>query len=715
MDPNSPFARLSRNSNIIAAIVMVSIVFILIVPLPPHILDMLLTINILMGIVTLVVSIYIKDPLEFAVFPSILLVATLFRLALDISAARLILVFGHLTNTTPGSMGLPVPGAAGSAGEVIPRIADVMVKGDIVTGLIVFIMLIAAQFIVITQGAERIAQVAARFTLDAMPGKQMAIDADLHSGLIDADLARKRRKDIEREADFYGAMDGAGKFVKGDAMMAIVVMVVGIVGGLIVGMVQHHMPAQEALSLYILLVVGNGLVTTIPAFLMSTSMGMVVTRAASEANLGSDVLKQITQQPMALLVAGWGAMLMCFLGITGIFPLPWFPFGVMGSILILVGRLLSRQTSDEEVSVKQQEKKAAEDVSKRPDSVVSLMQVDPLSVEVGRTLLPLVDPNQGAKLLDRVGSIRKHIAMEMGIIVPGVRFRDNLQLKPNAYSVKIKDVEVGTGEVVMGQFMAIGPENQLRNLRGSRTTDPTYGMPGVWIAPEQRGEAERLGCMIFDPVSVIATHITEIVRTHGADLLGRQETQALIDTVKKTHPAVVKDVIPEMISLVDVQKVLQNLVRERVSIRDLVTILETLGNYVHVTKDPDLLSEYCRQALSRVICREYVNNEGNINVFTLDPQVEQIIAQAIQKTDSGSFLALDPQVGQEILTALGDQVRKLTDRGLQPIVLCNPQVRSFIKKLTERSFPNLVVLSYNEIAPKVNIQSVGQVSLAPAA
>ncbi len=710
MDQNTPLGRLLRNSNVLAALLLVAIVFMLIIPLPPLLLDMLLTINILIGIAVLVISIYIKDPLEFAVFPSVLLTATLFRLALDISAARLILVYGHLTTKVP-PMGLPVAGQDGSVGQVIPRIADVMVKGDIVTGLIVFIMLIAAQFIVITQGAERIAQVAARFTLDAMPGKQMAIDADLHSGLIDPEAAKQRRRDIEREADFYGAMDGAGKFVKGDAMMAIVVMIVGIIGGLIVGMVQHHMSAHEALSLYILLVVGNGLVTTIPAFLMSTSMGMVVTRAASEANLGADVIRQVTQQPVALKVAGWGSVFLAFLGFTDIFPLPWFSFAVMGTILLVVGRLLSRQTEDEKVVVRQQEKKAAEDATKRPESVVSLMQVDPLSVEVGRSLLPLVDPNQGAKLLERVSSIRKHIAMEMGIIVPGVRFRDNLQLKPNAYSVKIKDVEVGHGEVMMNHFLAIGPDNQLKNLRGTRTIDPTYGMPGVWIPPEQRGEAERLGCMIFDTVSVVATHITEVVRTHGADLLGRQETQALIDTVKKTHPAVVKDVIPELISLVEVQKILQNLVKERVSIRDLVTILETIGDYVHVTKDPDLLTEYCRQALSRVICREYVNNEGNINVFTLDPQIEQMITQSIQRTDYGSFLALDPQVGQEILSAIGEQLKKLTDRGLQPIVLCNPQVRLYVRKLTERAFPNLIVLSYNEIAPKVNIQSVGQVSL----
>jgi flagellar biosynthesis protein FlhA len=710
LDPNSPLGRIISNSNILAAAGLLGIVLLLVIPLPPDMLDFLLVFNIGIGFLTLIVSIYIKDPLQFAVFPSILLVATLFRLSLDISAARLILTNGNYTDTTPGHIGFPVPGQP-SVGHVIPAIANVMVGGNVVTGLIVFIMLIAAQFIVITQGAERIAQVAARFTLDAMPGKQMAIDADLHAGLIDPETAKQRRKDIEREADFYGAMDGAGKFVKGDAMMAVVVMIVGIIGGLIVGIVFHHMDAMEALRVYVLLVVGNGLSTTLPAVLMSTSMGMVVTRAASESNLGADVLHQLTQQPTALMVAGGASAAMGLIGLTGIFPLPWLPFFILAGLFAGGGYYLSQQSQQQQVVVQQEQKKAAEDATKRPESVVTFMQVDPISVEVGRSLLPLVDPNQGAKLLERVGSIRKHIAMEIGIVLPGVRFRDNLQLKPSAYSIKIKDVEVAQGEVMMNHFLAIGPENQLKNLKGTRTLDPTYGMPGVWIPPEQRGEAERLGCMIFDPISVIATQITEVVRTHGAELLGRQETQALIETVKKTHPAVVKDVIPEMISLGEVQKVLQNLIRERVSIRDLVTILETIGDMIHITKDPDMLTEYVRQALSRVICRDYVNNEGVMHVFTLDPQIEQIISQSIQRTEFGSFLGLDPQTGQEVLQAIGVQVKKLSERGLQPIVLCNPSVRPFVRKLTERSFPNLVVLSYNEIAPKVKIQSAGQVSL----
>lgn len=495
-------------------------------------------------------------------------------------------------------------------------------------------------------------------------------------------------------------------------MMAIVVMIVGVIGGLLVGTLRHQLAIAEAVQVYLLLVVGNGLVTTIPAFLMSTSMGMVVTRAASESNLGADVIRQITQQPMALIVAGYGAVGLAFLGITGIFPLPWFSFLFLGLALLGLGWFLNRQTQAEQVVVQQQQRRSAEEVTRRPESVISTMQVDPISVEVGRTLLPLVDPNQGAKLLERTSSVRRHVAMEMGVVLPGVRFRDNLQLRPNAYSIKIKDVEVAQGEVMMNQFLAIGSETQLVNLQGTKTQDPTYGMPGVWIPPEQRGQAERLGCMIFDSVSVVATHITEVARTHSAELLGRQETQALIEQVKKTHPAVVKDLVPEMISLADVQKILQNLVRERVSIRDLVTILETIGDNVHSTKDPDLLTEYVRQSLARVICRDYVNNEGAINVFTLDPQLEQVISQSIQRTDSGTFLAIDPQVGQEILQVIGEQVKAFTERGLQPILLCNPQVRMFVKRLTDRAFSNLAILSYNEIAPKVKVESLGQVSLS---
>lgn len=702
-NPDHPLMKLLKMSDVMVAFLVLGIIMMLIIPLPPWFLDILLVLNIAGSIITILISITISEPLQFAVFPTLLLVATLFRLALDVSATRMILLHGYIKD--------PVTKAPIGAGHLIPAFGDVVVGGNLVVGFIMFIILILIQIMVITNGAERIAQVAARFTLDAMPGKQMAIDADLHSGLLDADQAKLKRRNIEREADFYGSMDGAGKFVKGDAMAAIVIMVVNVVGGILIGIIYHKMSAMDALNTFAILSIGNGLITTLPAFLMSTAMGMVVSRAASDSNLGSDMAKQITAQPEALKMAAGALMGLGGLGVAGLFAFPPMPFFILGGALFYAQHVLTTKTEvvQEVAEVQAQEQKKAE--AKKPESVVQLMQVDPISLEVGRGLLGLVDPNQGAKLLERVTSIRRHIALEMGIVVPGVRFRDNLQLKPNAYVIKIKDIEVAQGEVQVNQFLAIGPEEKLKNLRGTKTVDPTYGMPGVWISPEQRGDAERLGCMIFDPVSVVATQLTEVVRAHANDLLGRQEVQALIDTIKKTHPAVVKEVIPDALSLGEVQKVLQNLVRERVSIRDLVSILETMADNVHMTKDPEMLTEFVRVSLSRTICKEYMNNEGTINVITLDPQIEQTIQQSIHRSETGSFLNLDPNVGQEILQAIAAQVQTLQERGLQPVLLTSPPVRPALRKLVERSFPNLVLLSWNEIAPKVNVNSVAMVTM----
>ncbi len=695
--------KIAKNSDIMMAIAVVGIILMLIIPMPPELLDVLLVFNIALAIIILIISIYIAEPLEFSVFPTMLLVCTLFRLALDISSTRMILLYGNKKSP----MGEPI-----GAGHLIPAFAQVVVGGNLIIGFLMFILLIIVQLMVITSGAERIAQVAARFTLDAMPGKQMAIDADLHSGLIDAEQAKKKRRAVEKQSDFYGSMDGAGKFVKGDAMASVVIMVVNILGGLLVGVLMHHMKPIDAINTYAILTIGSGLTTTVPAFLLSTSMGMVVSRAASDSNLGSDLVGQLMAQPKALMIAAGFCFMLALLGMAGIFPMPVMPFLVLGVVLGGIGFVVGKQAKTEDIAVvsKGQEKK--KEAAKKPENVVQLMQVDPISLEVGRGLLSLVDPNQGAKLLERVTSIRRHIALELGIVVPGVRFRDNLQLKPNGYVIKIKEMEVASGDVVVNQFLAIGPEEKLKNLRGTKTVDPTYGMPGVWISPEQRGDAERLGCMIFDPVSVIATQMTEIIRTYGGDLIGRQEVRALIDTVKKTHPAVVKELVPDQMSYGEIEKVLQNLVKERVSIRDLVTVLETLADNVTMSKDPEVLTECVRQALSRVICKEYVNNEGIINVITLDPQIEQIISQSIQRTEMGSFLALDPNMGQNVLASVGREVAKLQEKGLQPIVLCAPQIRPALKKLTDRSFPTLVVLSWNEIAPKVNVNSVGQVSLS---
>ncbi len=702
-ESTNPFAKFFKMSEMGIAIGIIFVVMMLIIPMPPSLIDILITLNLAGAVLILLISIYITNPLEFAVFPTMLLVTTLFRLAINVSTTRMILLHGDKKSPTGDPIG---------AGEVIPAFGRVVVGGDMVVGLVIFIILIVIQLLVITAGAERIAQVAARFTLDAMPGKQMAIDADLHSGLIDAEGAKARRRQIEKEADFYGAMDGAGKFVKGDSIASIVIMIINILAGIIIGLVVKKDKFDgigDVLNTYAILSIGDGLSSTLPAFLISTAMGMVVSRAASEADLGKDVVSQITAQPGALkLAAGFMGVLAL---ISPIVKLPWWPFAALCVLFFMVAKTIEKSTEEVFIQEEDKQEETKKEARKKPESVVQLMTVDPISLEVGRGLLSLVDPNQGAKLLERVTSIRRHIALEMGLVVPGVRFKDNLQLKPNAYVIKIKEIEMATGEVMVNQFLAIGPEDKLRNLRGTKTVDPTYGLPGVWISPEQRGDAERLGCMIFDPVSVIATQLTEVIRSNASDLLGRQEVQALVDTIKKTHPAVVKELIPDAMQLGDIQKILQNLVKERVSIRDLVTILETIADNVHVTKDTEILTECVRVALSRVICRDYMNNEGIINVITLDPQVEQLIAGSIQRSDAGSFLALDPNIGQEILTRLGDQVNSLQEQGLQPIALVAPQIRPAFKRLTERSFPNLIVLSWNEIAPKVNVNSVGMVSL----
>lgn len=714
--------KILKFSDVATAIGLIGVIFMLIVPLPAALLDVLLVLNIAMAIVILLISIYIEEPLQFSVFPTLLLVFTLFKLSLDVSSTRMILLYGDKKD--------PVTNDPIGAGHLIPAFAKIVVGGNLVVGLVMFIILIIIQLMVITNGAERIAQVAARFTLDAMPGKQMAIDADMHSGIIDADEARRKRKTVERESDFYGSMDGAGKFVKGDSMAAIIIMVINIVGGILIGIIYHGMSASEALQTFAILTIGNGLVTTVPGFLVSTAMGMIVSRAASDSNLGDDLAKQLTARPDVLKLAGGFMLLMFSLGVTGLMAFPPVPFLLLGIFFIVFGMALSKQNeSGEEDSEALAAGGAAAGGAaaggapgapgappggggdKKPESVVQLMQVDAISLEVGRGLLSLVDPREGAKLLERVTSIRRHVAMELGIVVPGVRFRDNLQLKPNTYVIKIKEIEVAQGEVQVNQFLAIGPEDKLKNLRGIKTVDPTYGMPGVWISPEQRGDAERYGCMIFDPVSVVATQLTEVVRSHASELLGRQEVQALIDTIKKTHPAVVKELIPDALQLGEVQKVLQNLVKERVSIRDLVSILETLADNVHMTKDPEMLTEFARVSLSRSICKEYQNNEGTINVITLDPGIEQTIQASIQRTEQGSFLTIDPNVGQEILQAISNQVDALSEKGLQPILLTSPPIRPALRKLTERSFPSLVLLSWNEIAPKVNVNSVAMVAM----
>jgi flagellar biosynthesis protein FlhA len=703
----NPVLGLLRASGVLTAVAVVGIVFMLIVPLPSSVLDLLLVVNIAMAMIIILTVLHIKETLEFSVFPTLLLCFTLFKLALDVSSTRMVLLYGHLKDPADGN---PI-----GAGSIIPAFGDVVVGGNIVVGMIMFIVLIVIQLMVITAGSERIAQVAARFTLDAMPMKQMAIDADLAAGNIDSEEAKVRRLKVQQEADFYGSMDGAGKFVKGDSMAAIVIMIVNLVGGVLVGTFYHGMSAQDALSTFAILTVGNGLVTTIPGFLVSTAMGLLVSRAATGSNFGQDLTKELLHPT----VLRQGA---CFLGAVSILAMvrmvafPPLPFLLLGMFFYYLAWAIDSEQAVEDTPSPDDKRRNPQpnpdngQTTPTPAPVINVLGVDDIALEVGRALLSLVDPREGAKLLERVTSIRRHIGSELGLIIPGVRFRDNLQLKPSTYVIKLKDNEVAKGEVQVNHFLAIGPEEKLKNLRGIKTIDPTYGMPAVWISPELRGDAERLGCMIFDPVSVVATHLTEIVRSNASRLLGRQEAQALIDTVKKTHPVVIRELIPDTLSLGHVQKVLQNLLKERVSIKDMVTILETLADNAHLTQDPDALTEFARATLCRTICREYQNNEKTLNVLTLDPSLEQALESSIQRTEQGQYLVLAPAVGNEILSAIGQQVEALQEKGLQAILLTNPSIRLQLRRLTERSFPNLVVLSWNEIAPGVNVHSIAMVT-----
>ncbi|HWR07522.1 flagellar biosynthesis protein FlhA [Sporomusa sp.] len=678
------FAGLEKYSDIMVSVAIITIVVMMIIPLPTLLLDLLLTLNITLALIIVMVAIYNIEPLEFSVFPSLLLITTLFRLALNVSSTRLILLDGH-------------------AGEVIAAFGNFVVGGNAVVGFIVFIILIIIQFIVITKGAERVAEVAARFTLDAMPGKQMSIDADLNAGLISDKDARDRRKNIQREADFYGAMDGASKFVKGDAIAAIIIIVINIVGGFIIGMLQRDMDVLHALQTYTLLTVGEGLVNQIPALLISTATGIVVTRAASEANLGKDLTRQIINNPRVFFIASG------VLGLLGIIPgLPGTPFLVMSLITGGVGYALIRtQQSEVQMEMSQQEEKEKEEVRK-PENIISLLQVDPMELEIGYSLIPLVDVSQGGDLLDRVVMIRRQCALELGLIVPTIRIRDNIQLKPNIYVIKLKGIEIARGELMLDHFLAMDSGAAFEPVPGIETVEPAFGLPALWIQESYREQAELAGYTVVDPVSVLATHLTEIIKSYAAEILGRQEVQTLIESVKQNNAAVVDELTPNLLSLGEIQKVLSNLLREKISIRDLVTIFETLADYAQLSKDTEVLTEYVRHALARQISKQFVNN-NILTCLTVDPQLENTIINSVQRTEQGSYVALEPQTSQALITALTNELPKLTNMGYQPVVLTSPGARLYFRKLTERVAPNLTILSYAELNPKIEVQALGMV------
>ena len=677
---------IKKYSDVIVAVAIITIVVMMIIPLPTMLLDLLLCLNITMALVVVMISIYNEEALDFSVFPSLLLLTTLFRLALNVSSTRLILLEGY-------------------AGEVITAFGNFVVGGNPVVGFIVFCILIIIQFIVITRGAERVAEVSARFTLDAMPGKQMSIDADLNQGAITDAEARRRREKIQREADFYGAMDGASKFVKGDAVAAIIIIIINIIGGFVIGMVQRNLTVLQALQNYTLLTVGEGLVNQIPALMISTATGIIVTRAASESDLGHDLVSQIFRNPRIFFIAS--GVLLLFALIPG---LPGIPFFCLSLLSGFIGYSLRKTAkAAEETTTVEKKDKQKEEVTK-PENIISLLQVDPMELEIGYSLIPLVDTGQGGDLLERIVMIRRQCALELGLVVPTIRIRDNIQIKPNAYIIKLKGIEIAKGELLLDHFLAMNSGTVFEEIQGIETTEPAFGLPALWITEAQREQAELNGYTVVDAVSVLATHLTEVIKSHADEILGRQETQNLIDNLKKTNQSLVDEVIPDLMNVGEVQKVLANLLRERVSIRDMGTILEVLADYSRATKDTEILTEYVRHAMARQITQQNIQNNV-LPCITLDPAIENRIAGAVQRTDRGSYVSLDPDTMQKLLTSLQTELAKLTNMGYQPIVLTSPAVRLYFRKLVERSIQGLIVLSHAEVEQSVEIQILGVVKI----
>ncbi|NGM81136.1 flagellar biosynthesis protein FlhA [Paenibacillus sp. 7124] len=666
---------------------IIGIVLMMILPIPSGLLDFLLIVNISIALTIILVAMNTKEPLQFSIFPSLLLITTLFRLALNISTTKLIL-------------------AEGNAGSVVATFGGWIARGQIAIGFIVFLILVVVQFIVITKGSERVAEVGARFTLDAMPGKQMSIDADLNAGMINEEQARERRQNVEREADFYGAMDGASKFVKGDAIASIIILLINLIGGFIIGVAVHGKPFQEALSTYSVLTIGDGLVSQIPALLISTAAGLIVTRASSDGNLAEDLTGQLLSYPKLLYIV---AITVAFLGLfTPIHAITTLPLaGLMAFAAYRMTQNLSRKAIAEEQLV---EEKQIEEV-RSPESVISLLSVDPIEFEFGYGLIPLADTQQGGDLLDRIIMIRRQCALEMGLVVPVIRIRDNIQLKPNEYVIKIKGNQVGGGELLLNHYLAMSPGYDDESITGIETVEPSFGLPALWIDESVKERAELAGYTVVDPPSVVATHLTELIKRHGHELIGRQETKTLVDNIRENYPVLVDELIPSVLTIGDLQKVLAKLLREKISIRDLVTIFETLADYGTYTKDPDVLTEYVRQALSRQITQQFSQSGETLKVITVGPSLEKKIAESVQQSEHGSYLALDPVSTQTVYQRLMEQINRLLQSGQQPIVLTSPTIRMYLRQVIERTMQDIPVLSYSELEPNIEIQSVGVVNL----
>ncbi|HTA32546.1 MAG TPA: flagellar biosynthesis protein FlhA [Solirubrobacteraceae bacterium] len=681
---NSPgMRRLLRHTDLLAAVSVVLVVTMLVVPLPSELLSLLITLNIAAALTIVSATMYLGKALDFASFPSLLLLTTMFRLAINVSVTRLILT-------------------SGDAGSVVKSFGEFVVGGNVIVGLVIFLILVVIQFVVVTNGAGRVAEVGARFTLDAMPGKQMAIDADLNAGLITDQQARDRRSDIAREADFYGAMDGASKFVKGDAMAALIITGINLVGGIIVGMLQRHLGFSEATHQYSLLTVGDGLAAQIPALLISVAAGIIVTRAASDRDLGSDIATQVLGQRKAPLVGA------CAIGLFALIPgLPKLPFlliaAIFGAAAWIVRKGLPGAT-DADVAAR---KAAQTTLPKAGEEPMSEVGVDALELAIGFGLVPLVDGGSGSSLLRRVSAIRRQLAGDLGIVIPPVRIHDELGMESHEYVVKVRGSEVTRGSIMPGHLLAMDPGDASGTLQGVPTREPAFGLEAVWIAESARGEAEALGYTVVDAESVIVTHLTETIRSHAAEVLTRQDVRALLDKLKETNAAVVDEVVPETLSVGEIQRVLQSLLSEGVPVRDLGTIVEAIGDKARTTRDTSLLSEYARQALGRAITAPHLDERLRLQAITLDPAIEQEVSTSITQTTDGEYLAMDPPRAQAIVTALRTQVEHATARGSRPVLLCSARIRRHLRRLIAQAQPHLAVCSYNEIAPGIDVETIG--------
>ena len=659
----------------------------LIIPVPLFLLDILFGLNIALSMIILFNALFSKEPLDMSSFPTLLLLTTLFRLALNVSSTRNILLYGE-------------------AGNVVNTFGNFVGGGNLVVGGIVFLVLIIMQLLVINKGSERVSEVTARFTLDAMPGKQMAIDADLNTGAITDEEARKRREKIQQESAFFGSMDGATKYVKGDATAGLIITVLNFVGGIAIGVLMNGADFSTALQTYSILTIGDGLTSQIPSLMIALATGILVTKSSKEADIGNILQKQLFSTPKVMNIVG-----IALIGLGIFTPLNIVIFVGYGILFIITGRMMSAELemAETEESVSEEEESAEE--IRRPENVNSLLQVDAIELEFGYGIIPLADVNQGGDLLDRVVMIRRQIALELGCVVPMIRLRDNIQLNPNQYLIKIKGVPVSEGEILFDHYMAMNPGYVEEEISGIPTFEPSFHLPAIWITESQRERAESLGYTVVDPPSIIATHLTEIIRTHLADLLTRQDVQNLINNVKDANETLISELVPKMLSVGEIEKVLQNLLAEGISIRDLVTIFETLADYATTTHDTDVLTEYVRQSLKRAISNQYFFSNETTSVITLDPKVEQEIMNAVKQTEQGSYLALDPEYTQKLMISLKEEMSKLEELGRTPIIITSPIVRMYFKRLTEEQFKNLHVLSYNEIDSDVELQSVGMVTV----